>query len=123
MADHTLSYDRQLDCVHVTFTGIVDLRVIQEVAPQVARLCAETGCHRILNDMSRAHIDISLLETFQSPAIMDQALISRSIRRALIPPPDFPESQFLETISQNRGHNLKVFSSVADATAWLTKEP
>ena len=123
MADHTLSYDRQLDCVHVTFTGIVDLRVIQEVAPQVARLCAETGCRRILNDMSRAHIGITFMEAFKSPDIMDQSHIPRSIRRALIPPPDFPESQFLETISQNRGHNLKVFSSVSDATAWLTKEP
>ena len=123
MADHTLSYDRQLDCVHVTFTGIVDLRVIQEVAPQVARLCAETGCRRILNDMSRAHIGITFMEAFKSPDIMDQSHIPRSIRRALIPPPDFPESQFLETISQNRGHNLKVFSSVADATAWLSKEP
>ena len=123
MADHTLRYDQEHGFVHVTFTGTVDLRVIQEVAPQVARLCGENNCHRILNDMSRAHIGITVMEAFDSPAIMEQSHISRSIRRALILPPDFTESRFLETISQNRGHNLKVFSSAADAQDWLLKDP
>ena len=122
MTNYTLRYDQKLGLVHVAFTKIVDLRVIQEVAPQVARLCAENGCHRILNDMSCARIDITVMEAFESPGIMDKSHISRSIRRALILPPDFTESRFLETISQNRGHNLKVFPSVADAQAWLLAE-
>ena len=122
MADYGLSYDPASECVHVVFTGTVDLRVIQQAAPQVARLCEEKGCRRILNDMSRACMAISVADAFESPGIMEKAHISRSIRRALVVPPDFRESEFLETLSQNRGHILKVFSTVEEAWGWLRQE-
>ena len=122
MAEHSLSYDRERGCVHVVFTGTVDLLAIQQVAPKVARLCEETGCRRILNDMSRARVDVSATDAYASPEIMDKAHVSRSFRRALVVPADFAEARFLETASRNRGHNLKVFFSAEEARAWLEEE-
>ncbi len=121
---YSLSYDQDADCVVVAICDMcVTIRVVRELAPQVAGLCEKTGCHRILNDMSTAQIDISVLEAFRSPGIMDQSGISRATKRALVLPAEFPEGHFLETVTRNRGHNLKVFTDVAQAKAWLMAGP
>ncbi len=116
---YSLSYDRDCDCVVVVFENRVDLNVIREAAPKVARLCEETGCRRILNDMSNAIIDISIAQIPESPRIMDESQIARATKRALVLPRGFSEAHFLETVTRNRGHNLRVFFDVKKARAWL----
>jgi hypothetical protein len=69
--------------------------------------------------MSGAAVDVSLLDLFDSPHIMDESGVSRTTKRALVLPPGFPEARFLEVVTRNRGHDLKVFVDVAEAKAWL----
>jgi hypothetical protein len=116
---YSLSYDRDMDCIVLVFEKTVNIDLVQKVAPQVARLCEETGCHRILNDMSAATIVMSLIEVFGSPRIMDASGVPRTTKRALVLPSNFPESHFLETVTRNRGHNLRVFCDIKVAKAWL----
>jgi len=82
------------------------------MAPEVARMCEQTGCHRLLNDMSQATIDITVTGLSDSPSIIDNSKISRVIKRALVVPPSFEEASFLENVSRNRGHNLMVFENI-----------
>ena len=92
---------------------------LRRIAPEVANLSKQSGCQRILNDMSGAIIDVSLSEVYSSPQQMDLSGISRTTRRALVVPPGFEQAGFLETVTRNRGHNLKVFHDREDAMAWL----
>lgn len=116
---YSLNYDRDCDCVVVVFENRVDIKLIKEAAPLVARLCEETGCRRILNDMSSAVVDVSIAQIPESPRIMDEARIARVTKRALVLPRGFSEAHFLETVTRNRGHNLRVFFDVKKARAWL----
>ena len=119
---HELSYDSETNCATLRFQGEVTMALIREVAPQVASLCKEKGCRHLLNDMSAATINLSVFELFDSPKTMDESGVSRTIKRALVVPSDFDESQFLEDVSRNRGHNLMVFKDMAKAKDWLLAE-
>jgi len=120
---YTLRHEAQNECVVLTVTGTVTMEAIREMAPAVAALCERTGCRRILNDMSTATVEVSFLEVFGSPKAMDESGVSRQTIRALVVPPDFREAGFLETVTRNRGHNLRVFTDLAEAKRWLLAGP
>lgn len=121
--NYSLYFDPETPCIVLACEGTVNLQAIRELAPQVARTCTETGCPRILIDMNAATLELSVMQVFESPAIMDDAHIPRTTKRAGVMPAGFADAQFLETITRNRGHNFKLFSSVAEAKAWLHQDP
>ncbi len=116
---HELHYDPNIDCVILRIQGIVTLDLIRKIAPEVARMCEETGCRRLLNDMSAATINISILDLYTSPKTMDESGVSRKIKRALVVPHAFDEPDFLENLTRNRGHDLKIFKDIKEAKQWL----
>jgi hypothetical protein len=116
---HTLQYNPDTDCIELTIQGIFNMKRLEAIAPEVARLSEKSACLRILNDMSNATIDVSLADIYSSPQQMDNSGICRSTRRALVVPPGFEQATFLETVTRNRGHNLKIFHDRDSATAWL----
>lgn len=118
---HDLHHDPETDCVYLTVDGVFNVGVLKEIAPKVARLCREKHCRLILNDMSAARIEVSVLDAFDSPRLINEATVGRDTKRALVLPADFAESQFLENVSRNRGHNLKVFHDRERALDWLLK--
>lgn len=119
---HSLRYDPDIDCIILTFDGTVTINMIKEVAPQVAKKSQETGCLRILNDMSAAEIDVSFMDVFKSPEVMDKSNVLRITKRALVAPTSFTEAHFLETVTRNRGHNLMVFHDIDEARQWLLSD-
>ena len=69
---HELTYDSDRNCLVLRTRGQVTIELIRELAPQVAQMFEETGCRRLLNDMSAAAIDISVTDLFTSPRVMDE---------------------------------------------------
>ena len=119
---HKLYYDSEINCVILRVEGVVTLERISKLAPEVARLCKEYDCQRLLNDMSETTIDISVVGLFNSPSIMEKSKVSRTIKRALVVPLSFKEKNFLETVTRNRGHKLAVFVDIEKAKQWLLAE-
>ena len=120
---HELSYDSELGCIVLHIEGKVTVEVIRELAPEVASMVEETGCRRILNDMSVATIDVAVMDLFDSPKIMSESGIASDTKRALVVPCSFAKSGFLETVTRNRGQNLMVFEDVDEAKEWLLDWP
>lgn len=120
---HKLEYNPDTDCIELTVLGTFDMERLRRLAAEVASLSEQSGCTCILNDMSDATIAVSLTDAYHSPQEMDQAGISRATRRALVVPPDFAQADFLETVTRNRGHNLRVFHDREGALAWLRSSP
>jgi len=116
---HRLTYDPDSDCLVLRIRGKVTIELIRELAPQVGRMFEETGCRRLLNDMSAATIDISVTDLFTSPKIMDDSGVGRNTRRALVVSREFEESGFLENVTRNRGHNFRAFVNIKEAKQWL----
>jgi hypothetical protein len=116
---YSLCYDKEIDSIILVFENSINISVIQEVAPQVARICKETGCWRILNDMRAASIDMSMMHLFDYLDFIDKSSISGTAKSALLFPSDFYDSRILEPTTHNRGDNLKVFFDVTEAREWL----
>ena len=119
---YELYYDSAIECVILHVNGTVNLDRIRIIAPEVARLCEEKGCRRLLNDMSKANIHISVLDAYNSPRIMAESGISQVIKRALVLPPSFKESEFLITVTHNRGHDIMAFTDIQKAKEWLLSD-
>ena len=119
---HILTYNADTDCIELTVKGCFTMERLKKIAPEVAKLSEESGSLKILNDMSGASIDISLAEVYSSPQEMDNSGIQRATRRALVVPPDFNQADFLENVTRNRGHNLRVFHDRQSALAWLQEQ-
>ena len=116
---HRLHHNPETDCIELTIEGTFDMERLRRIAPEVARLSEQSGCRRILNDMSGATIPLAISDLYDSPRQMDAAGVSRTTRRALVVPPDFAQAAFLETVTRNRGHNLRIFADREQALAWL----
>lgn len=116
---HTLAYLPDEGYIELRVEGCFNLTRLKQIAPEVAKLSNESGCLHILNDMSNATIDVSVLDVYSNPQQMDDAGITRSTRRALVVPENFEHANFLETVTRNRGHDLKVFFDRDEAINWL----
>jgi hypothetical protein len=118
---HRLHHNPETDCIELTIEGAFDMERLRRIAPEVARLSEQRGCRRILNDMSGATITLAISGLYDSPQQMDAAGVSRATRRALVVPPDFTQAPFLETVTRNRGHNLRIFTDREQALTWLLR--
>lgn len=119
---HDLTYQPDIDCVILRIQGRVTIELIGEIAPLVASMLEKTNCRRLLNDMSKATIDVSIAALFNSPNIMDESGVMRITKRALVVPPSFDEAEFLENVTRNRGHNLMIFKNIEEAEKWLMEK-
>ena len=119
---YSLMYDPDTDCIVLIFKNTVTLESIKEAAPRVARMCEETGCLHILNDMSAATVDVSLMDILSSPGVMDESNISRATKRALVLPSGLVKAVFLEFVTRYKGHNLMIFRDTEQAKRWLSSD-
>lgn len=116
----SVTYDEGLKAVVVVLTGRISLQSIKKAALEVARVCRETGCQHILNDASEADLlDLSFIDVYSSPEVLEECGISRTTKRAVVVPAGFNEARFLEDVTRNRGHYLRVFQDLEAAKAWL----
>lgn len=114
-----LRYNEEEKFIHLIVSGDFGLEQLKEYAAEVAALSEEKNCLNILNDMTGAKIDIDFMDVYHSPRYVTEAGIKNATRRALVVPDDFNQDQFLENVTRNACHNLKVFHNVDDAKEWL----
>lgn len=117
-----LSYDSERDVIVGHVTGRVDAALVAEMSAQLAALMKRTGCHRLLNDLRDADLTPSTFDIYSLPRIVDQKGVSRVCRRALVISKGLRDFDFLETVSANLGQQVRIFTDLEDATAWLLSE-
>ncbi|OHB62938.1 MAG: hypothetical protein A2Y76_11685 [Planctomycetes bacterium RBG_13_60_9] len=125
-------YNADEDCVHASIKGVVDLAMAQQYAKDIIKQLRAHNCLRLLNDMRKASIKLSMVDIYDLPAWiedrMEEAGVNRSCKRALLVSRDFRDYKFFETVSRNHGHLMEVFADsrqtgifrdVAKANEWL----
>jgi len=116
---YDVHFDPEINCIFMHVSGRVTLEVIRELAIRVSGICAEKKCYRVLNDMRTATVKISIPDLYAVPKTMSESGLPRRLMRALVVPSDFDDSEFLENVTRNRGHNLMVFKDIEKAKEWL----
>ncbi|MBN1913856.1 MAG: hypothetical protein JW788_05580 [Candidatus Omnitrophica bacterium] len=101
------------------FEGKLDHEVVKEFAKEIARVVSEHDCKRFLNDNSKVELDLSVIEIYELPGFLDTAGMDRSWKRALIVPGLSKDYIFFETVANNYGYTVKLFTDKESAISWL----
>jgi hypothetical protein len=124
---HSVWHESADNITFIRYEGVVDFAALQAGATDAARLAIGNDCRRILIDCRQAELAFTTLEIYQLPTELTQLLSSsgRSIHdfsRALLIAHHTPDFTFLETVMQNRLHNMTLFFTEEAARAWLLQK-
>jgi len=118
----TTEYKPETDCIVVRVEGELDLALLQRIAAEVSKIVERVGCKRILNDMRNAKPTKLTMDIYEMPGTAKQAGVHEACKRALVVTDETPDFHFLETVFRNQGHQVRMFTNLDDAKAWLFDE-
>jgi len=121
----TIAYSREIDSVVVTYEGEATPEEIQTTIRDALAMAVERQCRRFLVDATELeHRGGTLLDTYELPQVFEHFPDIRRYKDAIILPRRQAEAhdlEFFETISRNRGYNVRVFTDRQSAVDWLTE--
>lgn len=117
-----LSQDGQYIVCRVKGRMTVD--IARASAKEIDRLSRATKIKRFLNDVRDAPNVLGTLENYDyAYRDMRELDLQRDVRSAILADPADRSHDFVETVAQNAGYNVRVFYDEDTAIAWLKKQP
>ena len=105
--------------LHVTFSGMFDLVAARRSVDRMVDACVEEDCDNVLFDCRSMSGDISVMDRFSMGKYggehinPDIRIAMLGHRRHILP------DKFFENVAHNRGIQMKLFSDIEEAIAWL----
>lgn len=122
----TVEYNAELGVVECTYVGQVTADEFAEGTIKAIALAKDNNTNLFLIDDSKWEGGISVYDLFHLPTLHKEHDADRGSRAALILPPsgtaEEKDARFYETVCQNRGWNVNVFSEREHAISWLTNK-
>jgi hypothetical protein len=115
-----LSYEDGV--VTVAVQGRLTSEVGDEVMRRGAAALREFGALRMLHDLRRARQAETTLQLIRRPRFATELAIPSGTRTALLCTVRTPDLEFLESIGENSGRTVRVFTDGATALAWLRSD-
>lgn len=123
MAYH-LSIGKKGHVLWVKATGTRSLQTVLAMSQDIWTACVESGLRKVLVDVLALKGRLSTIDSYDIPAkhftkIRDTNIITRC---AILDLKEFEHSyRFFENVAVNRGLNLRIFSDIDEAIAWLER--
>ncbi len=116
------------DYLLFTFDGIYDLETINKFAPRIMLAVEHNQCFRMVEDIRKATITIKSeelvkIQKLQAEYAAKYGNIYQQLLQAIVINEDVGASKamaFYETLSNNYGSRVKVFTNLAAAIRWVT---
>ena len=107
-------------------TGKADLAELREFAVSIIRTAKRENCFRILTDLSKAELNMTVMQTFNLPQDITEfaaaaGLDIHAFKRAFVASENQDVLDFYETVARNRSHYTRLFHDIEEAKAWLKK--
>ena len=123
---HSVEYDAAEKLVMAGITGKVDLAEIREFAVNIIRTAKRENCFRILTDLSKAELNVTVMQTFNLPQDIVEFAVSEGLeihafKRAFVASENQDVLDFYETVARNRSHHIRLFHDIEEAKTWLKK--
>ena len=120
----SVTYDAGEHLIIVTFRGVIDATMTDELISEVMGLAKQHACFRILSDFREACVRFSIMEIFDLPASVREKLEESGFneaqfKRALVAVQDWNDYYFFETVARNRAHNVMLFRELEEARKWV----
>lgn len=104
-------------------TGLITLEVLREFASEVNSLSRATGVKRLLHDVRHAVNVMKISQNYQyAYEDMEGLELQRDVRSVILVNPADKSHDFMETVSQNAGYNVRIFQDEDTAISWLNEE-
>lgn len=121
-------YNQKADIIECRVNGDITLPVLKEIFTTHARMTADTGCTRILNDYREASVQLTTIEIYELPQMIAKIAASfgkdaRQVRRALVVSKNSEDYHFYETVAVNNLQKEKLFLDLEEAKLWLMSLP
>lgn len=119
---YRISYLEEHDIIESIFEDTTNLQEIKESTVKGLSLAAEKKCKNFLADCSGLKQGSSILELYSLGNFYVEINVERGTRQAVILPNVKKienELRFYETVTRNRGFDVRVFSDREKAIAWL----
>ena len=124
---YTVTYNPETHYIYYRFLGKLNMKEVRELSAAAARLANEQNCHLVLADLREAAVGLTMAEVFEIPGLLKEVLtpyglLIQKFKRAVVVKKRILILEFFETVSVNRGHNVKIFVDEDLAVNWLTGE-
>jgi hypothetical protein len=117
-----IKYDEARNCVFALFTGKITMQLVHEYIAALLPVLEEHDCRRVLSDSRKAQLQVSALDIMQFPKLAEASPLTARCKRAVLPPPVTSGFDMYETLSEMKGHNVRIFSDSDEALAWLLED-
>ena len=116
----TVSINKRLGVIQIDSSGDVDKRDLYSSLQSVLEIVEKTGLKKVLVDTTKQTKlpTIQVLHRFGKELSTRARMLKHAVTVSQLPHNDL---QFIETVSVNRGVNMRIFDSVDHALAWLNK--
>jgi len=101
--------------------GQMDVQSANAMVREIAEAAAKYQCLSHLIDHRETIFAFNLSDFYDRPSINEGLGISRRFRTAMIFSELTQNTRFMETVFINRGYNLRHFTDIGEAKAWLKK--
>ncbi len=115
---------RTQDFIRAKSDGTLDLKASLNLLNDLVGVLETAGKYHILVDVRRANVKLSISDNYS----LGTAIAEHSARKyqkkfaLLVPPEENENAHFLESVSRNRGSNLRTFTDFETAITWLIME-
>ncbi len=123
----SIKYNADADLCELVVTGVYDEALTKETRSAALKIILEHDCYRILIDCREATLDSSLISLFYAPEEIKEKLSTEGIpaykiKRAFVIRESVQNFSFYETVSVNRGLQVKIFFDMDEAINWLNSK-
>ena len=116
---YEFSYDADTSILTSRVSGLVDKSLVKPLTTDMHEETVKHKCRLFLNDYRNAYIDISTIEVYGLPQLMEAFGTNPSARHAVVVKGETELVRFFETVSKNRGKFVEVFTDIDKARDWL----
>jgi hypothetical protein len=114
-------YSPESRVLFVTVTGLVTRPLWERQLRESIEEAVRNDCFRFFVDYRQAEVRLGVIDLYERPAYYEVAGMPRSARIAILFAPGAKDTEFIQTVSANRGYSVRVFGSEDEAIAWLTR--
>jgi hypothetical protein len=114
-------YSPESHILFVTVTGFVDRALWERQLKVSIQEAKAHSCFRFLVDYRQAEMKLGLIDLYERPAYYGEAGMPRTARIAIMFAPTEKDTEFVETVTANRGYSVKTFEDGDQAIAWLRR--
>jgi len=121
MFEWKIKHQSKEDILLITSKGQMDVPSANAMVKAIAEAAVQYQCQTHIVDHRETIFLFNVSDYYDRPIINETLGISRKFKTAMLFSQLTDDTKFMETVFRNRGYNLRHFTNMDEAKAWLKK--